>query len=798
MESEQAFVPKEEIFDIKKFLFKVIRKWHWFAISTLICYAVAFFINRKTEPVFSINASLLVSDDRKSAAELLMTTMSPMAQRKNIDNEIYTLRSYSLTQKAFSELTDFDISYYNVGRIRKTMLYKNAPFRVEVDTLKNNLKGFPVYIEILSKDKYILQLNGDLDIKKEIRFGEPYQSDQFNFTIYLKDPANYVLWASSRFSFVINDLNSLINEYRSKTGITAVGKGSILTISSTGFVPQMEADFINKFMDIYIRYGLEMKNQTSINTINFIDTQLASVSDSLHKAENDLWDFKLMNKDYDISSEGKMILDRLALLQTDKSKLDLQIRYFNYLTDYIEKRRNLHEMIAPSLMGYGDMFMGSLIAELTKLQGERKLLALQAKPTNQLMIEINTKIENVTESLRENIREMIKSANLELSDLEKRQEVINAQLGQLPKTERRYVNVQRGFKINDQIYNFLLQKRADAAIMKASNVSDSRILDLASAQNSFQIFPQTSRNSIIALVTGLLIPLTLLILFEYFNDRIMDPKDIENFTPVPLLGSIGHNIKDTDIPVIDTPKSSISEAFRALRTNLHYMLHASEKKIICVTSSIGGEGKTFSALNLAAIFSQTNKKTLLLSLDLRKPRVHKIFNVSNSMGISTHLTGRSTYEDIVLPTNISNLYIAPSGPIPPNPAELLGSVEMEAFISKAKEEFDIIIMDTPPLAFVTDAVIMSQFADITIYVIRQNYTSKDVLKLINDQHFKRNIPNLGILINDVKISPYSYGKKYSYGYKYEYGYGTGKNTYYGETVEETTLKEKVKRFLFKG
>ena len=798
MEQQNVFIPVEEPFDVKKFLFKVLRKWHWFAFSVVLCYSVAFIINRYTEPVYSTSSSLLISDDRKSAVEISMNMLVPVGNRKNIDNEIYTLRSYSLTKKTFDELSDFDINYYTVGRIRKPMLYKTAPFKVVIDSTRQNVKGYPINIEVLSNKTYRMELDGDLDITKVLRFGEPYISDQLNFTIYLKDAKNYSPSSSSKYYFIINDINTLINTYRGKIGVTTTGKGTILTLSSTGYIPQMEVDFLNKFMEVYIRYGLEMKNQTSINTINFIDNQLAMVGDSLHKAENELWHFKVLNKDYDVSAEGKLILDRLGVLQTDKSKIELQLRYFTYLKDYLDKKRDFHDAVAPSVMGFGDMLTGTLIGELTKLQGERKLLSLQAQPVNPGMITINSKIESVTEALQENIKEMIKTTQVSLMDLEKRQQAIDQQMEKLPRTERGFVNVQRGVKINDQIYNFLLQKRADAAIMKASNVPDSKILDYASAENSRQISPQVSRNSMIALIIGILIPLTFLIIFEYFNDRIVDPKDIENNTPVPLLGSIGHNINKSNIPVIDMPKSAISEAFRALRANLHFMKYDKEKMTVCITSSIGGEGKTFTSMNLAANFSQNNKKTILLSLDLRKPRIHKNFNISNSIGISTYLIGRSTYEDIVVPTNISNLYVATSGPVPPNPAELLGSKAMEDFMERVKSEFDIVVMDTPPLAFVIDSVLMSRYADVTIYVVRQNYTSKDVFKLINDQHFKGNISNLGILINDVKLSPYSYGKQYSYGYIYNYGYGTGNNSYYGEMEEKDTWVKKIRKFLFEG
>jgi capsular exopolysaccharide synthesis family protein len=305
----------------------------------------------------------------------------------------------------------------------------------------------------------------------------------------------------------------------------------------------------------------------------------------------------------------------------------------------------------------------------------------------------------------------------------------------------------------------------------------------------------------IALFIGILIPLVIIFLIEIFNTRITDLTELEKLTKCNILGSIGHNEKESELPVFENPKSSLSESFRGLRTNLQYLLRDKEEKVIVITSTISGEGKTFCAVNLACILALSNKKTLLISLDLRKPKIHKIFNLSNDVGLSTYLIKRELPQDIIFTTNIKDLYITTSGPIPPNPAELLETKEMDDFIKYARKEFDYIVLDTPPVAIVTDALLLSRQADTTIFVIRQNYSSKEVLKLADDLAQKSSMKHLCILVNDVRVPgyygySYKYGYRYGYGYNYNYGYNyTYGHDYYGESLQKPTWKDKLKRYL---
>ncbi len=792
-------IPQEETIDIRKFLITILRNWYWFAISILITYTIAFLVNRYTEPRYSLTATLIVNDEKKSTAEILINALDRFNARRNIENEIAILKSYKIARMALSQLPDFEISYYSVGRVRKPLLYKKAPFKVVVDTTSKNFYGAPIHVTILSESEYLLEIEGS--VKKKMMFGERFKNQQFNFTVFSKFAEGEKLPVSNKYYFVINDLNSLTNFYRGKLSLTTNDKkGTVLILSTIGYVPQMEADYLNKLMEVYIQSGLDEKNQTAINTINFIDEQLSTVVDSLRKAEDKMLSFRLSSKIIDISSEGQSIMARMSKVQADKVNYDLQLRYYNYVKTYIDQRRDFRQIVAPSVMGIDDPILNKTVSELAGLYAERNVLTLSAQSNNPALTLLNTKIQSMLDALDENIKEIIKSTEIALNEIARRQASIEKEVMQLPLTERRYLNIQRDFKLNDDIYNFLLQKRADAAIARASNVADNKILDEASAENPVKVSPKPGRNKMIAIIIGILIPLSILILIEFFNEKIIDPKDIDKITKVPVLGSVGHNEKQSEIPVAENPKSSLAESFRALRTNLQYVMRDTGKKVICVTSTISGEGKTFCAVNLASIIAQSNKKTLLISLDLRKPKVHKVFNIDNERGLSTFLIGKSDYNDIIIKTNIHNLYITPAGPIPPNPAELIETKEMETFVQRIREDFDIIVMDTPPIAIVTDAVLLSRFSDAVIFVVRQNYSTKDVIHLVDDLHEKKDIKNIGILINDIKVSSYyGYGRRYNYGYGYGYGYNySDGEDYYNESPQKLTYMDKVIRFLFRG
>jgi capsular exopolysaccharide synthesis family protein len=299
----------------------------------------------------------------------------------------------------------------------------------------------------------------------------------------------------------------------------------------------------------------------------------------------------------------------------------------------------------------------------------------------------------------------------------------------------------------------------------------------------------------ISIIFGFIVPLLIIIIYEYFNNKILDKRDIERVTKAPILGAIGHNVYNSDLPVYDNPKSSLAESFRTLRTNLQYIIPEKKSKIIGITSAISGEGKTFIAVNLATILSMSGKKILLAGIDLRKPKIHKIFNLANKKGVSTYLIGDSSFDEIIHETNIKNLYIAPSGPTPPNPAELIDSKRMDEFFETAEKEFEFVLFDTPPFIVVTDALLISKYTDSNIFIVRQNYSNKAILPIVNELYENKEVKNITILVNDVKVSGY-YG--YSYGYGYGYGYGYNYSFGQGYYIEDGEKGSKILNKIFKN
>jgi len=801
MTGSNNLVSHEDNIDIRRFLIKIITNWPIFVLSLGIAYSIAYLINRYTEPQYSVNTTVLVNEEKKTTAELLVAIYDKFGPRKNIDNEISILKSYGLARKSLSEL-DFSISYYVIGRVRESQIYKSNVFNVELDSIRPTKKYYPVYITVLDEDHYIIEIDKDFKIKKTLRFGEPFNHPQFNFTIWLNkskyksiadDPGGY------KYFFMVNDINTQTNQYRNKLTISTLEKrGTVLSLSTNGPVAEQEVDYLNKLSEVYIRNGLDEKNKAAINTIRFIDIQLAEISDSLRKAEVRLQNFQLENKIIDLDEESSAVVDKIQNLLTSKATAEMQLKYYKYLKDYLDNKTDYNDIIAPSIMGITEPILNSLIVELAEIYKQKAVLNYSAQEDNPSMNMINLKIQKTATTLKENVNEMINSAQLSLKDINGRIDNADADLQKLPVTERQLINIKRDYDLNNTILNFLLQKRAEAGIVKASNIADNKVLDEARVDNAVQISPKRSRNYMTAIFLGGIIPLIIIFLIEFFNTRIIDLKELDRLKNCNVIGSIGHNTKSTDLPVFENPKSALAESFRSLRTNLQYLLRDKNENVILITSTISGEGKTFCSMNLAAILAMSNKKVLLIGLDLRKPKIHKLFNLSNEIGLSTYLIKRNTKEEIVFPTNIQNLYVIASGPVPPNPAELLETELMETLILKLKKEFDYIILDSPPVAIVTDALLLSKYSNTNIFVIRQNFSSKDVINLADEIAVKANMKQLNILVNDVRIPGYyGYSYKYGYGYSYRYGYGyyNYEHEYYGETDKPKTWKERLKNWL---
>lgn len=772
---------EEDGFDIKRYLSLFLTNWYWFGIGLFLAVVIAYGINRYSQKIYTVSATMLVRDEKYGGTVSNMIPGGNMFQNQsNLSNEIGIIKSFSLNYRIMMELPDFHVVYRGVGRRRlvESDLYTTCPFKVVYESGNNQPKGVNVNIKILSAEKYHLTIEGYFE--GDLNFGERFTNSGFDFKIEPKEPGGTVYFenTSNTYYFYFADIGTLASTYMNKLNISPINKdATIVTLSVSGPVLQQETDYLNKLMEVYIRFGLDNKNRTADSTIKFIDKQLGILSDSLKNAEDKLENFRLQNRFINLSSEGSLIQRRIENVEDEKSGFELQILYYKYLSDYLDSKSLQGTIISPSVMGISDALLMSLLSRLSGLQTEILRMGINFSVEQPATLFLNKQMEETRDAIMENIRNNTANLNLLIAESNRRRSIIEEDMDKLPAMERKFIYIQRRVDLNNTIYTFLLEKNSESGIAKASNIPDNRIIDSASPYSSMLVKPTSGKNIIIAIILGLLVPMGLIVLMDMLNDKIIDKKDVERKTKIPVIGYIGHKEGILDIPVVEKPGSALAESFRAIRTSIKYFVKENETAVISITSTISGEGKTFISINLAAIIAMLGKKVLIVGLDLRKPRLNKVFSTDYETGMSKYLSGNCAYEEIIKETTINNLFFVPSGPRPPNPSELIETELMKDFIVRARNEFDYIIVDTPPVGLVTDALLLAPFADVNLFIVRQRFTSRNSLEMMEQLRTQGELRNMAIIINDISVSGYyGYGMRYNYSYGYGYSYG---HAYYG-------------------
>lgn len=788
-DDQNYYLPEGEGIDFRRYFSLFISNWYWFAAALFIALSVAYGVNRWGEEMYTVQSTLLIKDEQNGGGYAEIDKIFPggniFSSRQNLQNEIGILKSFDLNHEVMYRLGDFHMVYTAVGKrgIAETRMYKSSPFVVVCDTINRQPAYTRVDIKILSPERYLMTIES-AGYEGEHSFGERFNRYGFDFIIVPRDRnvSPYVAGGSNKYYFSFVSPAALANLYRSKLSVNPIEEdATLVTLSVTGLVPEQEADYLDTLMSAYIEQGLEWKNQAAQQTIEFIEGQLGIIKTDLSRAESNMETFRQDNRFVDLTTEGNLVLQRLERYEIEKNTLNLQMQYYEYLKNYLTSRNESGLIVSPSVMGISDPLLIRLVEELSQMQLQQKNVGFVLKDDLPATNLVTGNVEEARQALLENVNNSVNQLKISMKDVDDRITEVNAQLGRLPGTERKLIGIQRDFDLNSTVYNFLLEKKAEAEIAMASNISENKVIDQAEPYNAVRIKPKTRQNYMLAFILGLLLPAAAIVIIDMFNNKIIDKKDIERLTNAPVLGFISHSGYGTETPVIEKPGSTLAESFRSIRTSLRYFIPGDQPAVIAVTSTVSGEGKTFVALNLASIISLLGKKTLLVGLDMRKPRIHKILGLGNDVGMSTFLSGNSPFDEVVRKTSVDNLWFASAGPVPPNPAELIERKTMSAFLEKAKKQFEYIILDTPPAAVVTDALLLAHHADITLFVVRQRYSLKSTVHLIDEIYRNKEIRNPGIIVNDISMSGYyGYGLRYGYTMGYSYGYNYGYK-YYGHT-----------------
>ncbi|MCZ8216822.1 MAG: capsular biosynthesis protein, partial [Cyclobacteriaceae bacterium] len=412
--------------------------------------------------------------------------------------------------------------------------------------------------------------------------------------------------------------------------------------------------------------NLNKKIQAASRTIDFINQQLEGIRDSLRTAERQMQVFKDNNVMTDLSAEALRLYQKLEGFETQKTELVVKSNYYNYLQNYITEDENLDQIILPSSVGISDNILSGLISRMVDMQLEMKMQLSKDKLEHPLMAERRGRINEIRKDIIESVNNQKEVDKIQLEFLSKNIKAIEKQLSFIPSAERQYISIKRNYTLLENLYIFLLQKRAEAGISKASTTSDVSIVNPPRSGN--YITPKPTLNYLIAISVGFALPLLVFLSFEFFNTKVQSREDIERVSTIPFLGGTGHKKGINNLEVVNHPKSAIAESFRALRSNLNYFVGSKENTVILITSSISGEGKTFTSINLASVFALSGKRTLIIGADMRKPKIFEDFALQNDKGLSSLLAGMNSFDEVVQRTNLENLFLISGGPIPPNPS----------------------------------------------------------------------------------------------------------------------------------
>jgi capsular exopolysaccharide synthesis family protein len=633
------------------------------------------------------------------------------------------------------------------------------------------------------------------EFKKRFKVGQEVVLPFLNWRLNIKDNPGF--YKGNEYFVRFNDFDGTVSNYKG-IGVRADDKGgSVLTLSMQGTNKARLVDYLNATVKMLIKRQLDSKNQFATNTIAFIDSTLVSMESQLKETGNELKSFRKDKNIIDVEDGGVKFSDRILKYDVEKDEITRKIAYYNSLRSYLKSSVDYSKLPAPSVAGIEDPNIVVNVSKLIALSAQRSEMAYAVK-SEKIFKDFDNQMLAVKNVLLENIVTAKQSLQYDLATVNSKIGASESVIKQLPEDQQELIKIKRKYDLSDNIYTTFLQKRSEADIVKAANLSDIHFIDPAKDVGGGLIGPKTSVNYVLALFLGILIPLIVVLIIFFINNSIQNTEELSNLTNIPLIGVIGVNRDKTALAVYNKPKSALSESFRAIRSSLQFLYkkqNVDGAKTLMITSSVSGEGKTYCSINIATVFALSEKKTVIVGLDLRKPKLFEEFNLNNDKGVVNYLINESSVDEITNATEISFLDVILSGPIPPNPAELIISERLGDLMRELKQKYDYIILDTPPVGLVSDALELDQYCDVTLYIVRQNFSKKDMITLLNNRVKRGELKNTSIVLNGFENKA-----KYGTGYGYGYGYGYGNNTYaegYHEKEPVVSTISKVVKWLKK-
>jgi capsular exopolysaccharide synthesis family protein len=751
-----------EHIDVKIVLRKLLRNWHWFALSVIICLGAGFYYLATTSNEYIVTSTLQLKDqglaDKGSPQEKFLNGFELLASDSELQDEIGVLTSYATIKQSLENL-GHEVNYYQypdmLGKIGEKFVKPiyPAPFKVDLDTAGWHLMYTPVYVSFLEGQMYRVRIETEENTptyyyntasKEVVEKGfsvvldtilsvkHTLKTPYINFS--LKD-INQEVFSSDHdksYYFTINSLDDVTSYWRNlliHEQITE--KSNITKLSLTTSVPRKGIEFLKSLNNVYIQNDLKKKNLLGQKTIEFIDFQLQGITDSLRTAESDLEKFRGRSEVIDIGSASNNLVQQLNNLEEKQSQLQVQTKYYQYIADYMSKNDDVSDVVAPSSVGIQDPLLNNLLLELNKLNAE-KIGKNYASSSNSPVIQVlDNKIQATKRALTENVNNLIGSNKIAIQENNGRIAELRKKMSRLPENERNLVDIQRRFAFSDNIYNYLLQKRTEAGMAIASNVPDKTVVDAPKMEGKFPVSPNRMFVLLVSVVIGLIIPGGAIMGKEFFQTKIESEDQLKYYTDIPVLEHIAQlRRKETNDPY--TGRSYLAHTFRYIRHHIDVQMVKHQGAVVVgITSAKSGDGKTFCSLNLAISYAHSGRKTLLIEGDLHKPALTEYLKCKTEVqaGLGEYLL--SGQQPGIVETNYHGLHLLKAGKLQENPSDLLSHPRLAALMDTLKEQYEIIIMDTPPVGIVADYLLLSKYINCTLFIVRHEHTEKDEIKRLD-------------------------------------------------------------------
>lgn len=777
-------------FNLNLMLFYIIRYWKYFLLSVFVCFVVAFFYLRCTTNVYNATAKVLLQDKEKGTFSSQVDVLSDFGYQgvnTSVENEIEMLCSKSVVQGAVLNAGLYVKYSIDDFYVDKPIYKENSP--VQVAILEEDLMKLqkPLFLHLKLNEDSIYSVSyeynnemGELTKRAPVAMNEyPYLLETEKGELLLSDVPDAPKYKN--ITIVVHPITSMTSLYKGALSVQPVSKtASVATILVRDVVPMNGVDFINSLIVSYNRQKNDDKQLVARKTKEFIDGRIDEISSDLAKREKTLADYKRDQQLINPTIDAPRVLESKSAYTKQLEAVNLSIEQVQFLLDYVKDGKNALQAVPVAGMESNSALL-SVISKYNTAVSKRNDLQRTATDENPMMIAITEEVRSLHGEIRESLESMKKSLLIQKESLSKLAERYSSRIAQTPAIESKLSDLSRERDIKSQLYVMLLQKYEENALAMAVTSDNLKCIDPASASFA-PVSPRRSLVFLIALVVGLAIPSLFLYLKELLRTKIESLSDLERLTDIPIVGSVPLNnkngVKKSSIVVKENNNDVMMEAFRSIRTNMQFLIKKNEGKVIMFTSTTSGEGKTFVSSNLAVSQALLGKKVLLIGLDVRCPRLSEVFDIHNRKeGITSFLISSpdntALLDKLVVPSGVSsNLDILPSGIIPPNPAELLASDNLDIAIEYFKKKYDYIIIDTAPVGLVTDSIIMSRVANAVIYVVRAKYTEKGSLDFISSLISDNKLKNVSIVFNAEDLDSKSKYGKYKYGYSY-YGFGYG-------------------------